>query len=115
MDAPSTLAFLPLALSYVALRGSRNQGDDLTLALALADKLAQRIIDNPPPRTPLSPRLEIEMIIPLAFAAELQSTSVDTLMREDQRRVANGEPSQIVDLSPRRRGMRVRHALRLGP
>ena len=62
----------------------------------------------------LPPALELERIVPLAFAAEAQSTSEDTLKREDARRVARGEPSHIVDLSARRKGMRLRHALKLG-
>jgi hypothetical protein len=56
---------------------------------------------------------ELLRIVPLSFAAEVQSTSVDTIEREDARRVAHGEPTQIVDLSPRRKGMRLKHALRL--
>lgn len=113
MDVHSTTAFLPLALGYLALRGSRNKGDDLELALALADKLATQIVDNPPPHVPLSTELELERIVSLGFAAEVQSTSPDTIEREDRRRVADGEPSQIIILSTRRKGMRLKHALRL--
>jgi hypothetical protein len=57
--------------------------------------------------------LELESIWPLKKCAELRSDSVDTLKREDQKRVARGEPSQIVRLSARRRGMRLKHALKL--
>jgi hypothetical protein len=61
----------------------------------------------------LSRELELEQIVPLPLAAQLQSTSTDTIEREDRQRVARGEPSQILNLSPRRRGMRLKHALKL--
>lgn len=111
MDAIPTIGFLPLALGFMAVRSS--QGNDPALALALADKLAQQILEAPPPRVMLSPTLELETIVPLDFAAQLQSTSIDTLERENQRRIAKGEPSQIIPLSARRKGMRIKHALRL--
>jgi hypothetical protein len=57
--------------------------------------------------------LELESIRPLQECARLQGTSVDTIVRDDARRVARGEKSRIVDLSMRRKGMRVKHALRL--
>src|SRR5262245_55711518 len=111
MDAASTTAFLPVALSYLALRGSGNKNP--THALTLADKLAQAIVAEPPARVPLSLELELERIITIEFAAELQSTSPDTILRRDADRVAAGQPSQIIQLSTRRKGMRVKHALLL--
>jgi hypothetical protein len=57
--------------------------------------------------------LELESVKPIAFCAELQGTSEDTIRHDDARRVARGEPSQIVRLSDRRIGMRLKHALKL--
>jgi hypothetical protein len=57
--------------------------------------------------------LELESIRPLQECARLQSTSVDTIIREDAKRVARGEKSRIVRLSERRQGMRLKHALNL--
>jgi hypothetical protein len=57
------------------------------------------------------PKTELMRIAPLTEAARLRGTSKDTLVRDDQRRVAEGKPSRIVDLSLRRRGMRIIHAL----
>jgi hypothetical protein len=51
----------------------------------------------------LSPELELERIVPLQQAAELQSTSVDTLKRRHR--------DKIIKLSPRRLGMKLKHAL----
>jgi len=48
---------------------------------------------------------ELNRIIPLSEASELSSLSEDTLCRE--------HADKIIDLSPRRRGMRVGHALML--
>jgi hypothetical protein len=56
-------------------------------------------------RIKLSPELELERIVPLQEAAQLQSTSVDTIKRRHQ--------DKIIQLSPRRNGMRLRHALML--
>jgi hypothetical protein len=56
-------------------------------------------------RISLSRELELERIIPLEQAAELRSTSVDTLKRR--------HADKIMALSPRRLGMRLRHALML--
>ena len=53
----------------------------------------------------LSAELELERIVPLQQAAELRSTSVDTLKRR--------HPDKIIRLSPRRNGMRLRDALML--
>jgi hypothetical protein len=111
MDVVSTLAFFPLAMSYLTLRAGN--GDDPTPALALADKLAQQIVASPPAHVPLSLELELERIITIEFAAELQSVSPDTIERRDVDRVAAGQPSQIIQLSTRRKGMRLKHALRL--
>jgi hypothetical protein len=52
----------------------------------------------------LSP-LDLERIVPLAEAARLRGVSEDTLRRHDS--------DKILQLSPRRQGMRVRHALAL--
>jgi len=50
----------------------------------------------------------LDRIIPLSKAAELRGVSIDTLKRR--------EPENIIRLSPRRLGMRLRHALMLdGP
>jgi hypothetical protein len=57
--------------------------------------------------------IELESIRPLAECAKLRGDSTDTIVREDKRRVARGEPSQIVRLSERRVGMRLKHALKL--
>jgi hypothetical protein len=111
MDAASTLTFFPLALGYITLRASNR--DDPAPALALADKLAQQIVAEPPARAPLSLELELERIVPMEVAAELQSTSATTIERRDADRVAAGQPSQIIQLSTRRKGMRVKHALLL--
>jgi hypothetical protein len=111
MGAVSTLAFFPLALSYITLRAGNR--DDPAAALALADKLAQQIVSAPPAHVPFSLELELERIITIEFAAELQSVSPDTIARRDADRVAAGQPSQIIQLSTRRKGMRVKHALLL--
>jgi hypothetical protein len=95
-----------LALLFLAKREV-----DPSAALVLADQLAHQVIETPPPLIILSWQAELERILPLPFAAELQSTSVDTLLRQDQRRVMDGEASQIINLSSRRRGMRLKHAL----
>jgi hypothetical protein len=97
-----------LALQFIAKR----EGDP-TFALQLAGQLARQVLDGLPPAISLSWQAELERILPLPVVAELRSTSVDTVVREDQRRVACGEASQIVHLSERRRGMRLKHALRL--
>jgi hypothetical protein len=57
------------------------------------------------------PATELMTIIPLKEVARLQGTSTDTVVREDQRRVASGKPSRIVHVSKRRRGQRLIHAL----
>lgn len=44
--------------------------------------------------------LELESIRPLQECARLQSTSVDTIIREDAKRVARGEKSRIVRPKP---------------
>jgi hypothetical protein len=49
--------------------------------------------------------LELERVISLKEAADLKSISVDTLKRCYSR--------YIIDLSPRRRGMKLKHALAL--
>jgi hypothetical protein len=53
----------------------------------------------------LSPELELERILSLKQAAELQSTSIDTLKRR--------HAGKIIRLSPRRKGIRLRDALML--
>jgi hypothetical protein len=57
------------------------------------------------------PTTELMRIAPLTEVARLRGTSTDTVLRDDQRRVARGEPSRIVRLSERRKGMRIIHAL----
>ena len=109
MNAPQVFSGpVSLALQFLAKRDG-----DPAIALELAGQLARQVIDGPPPPVSLSWQAELERILSLPVAAELQSTSVDTLLREDQRRVARGEASQIVHLSERRNGMRLKHALRL--
>jgi hypothetical protein len=54
---------------------------------------------------------ELMRVAPLTEVARLRGTSTDTVMRDDQRRVARGERSRILQLSLRRRGMRIIHAL----
>jgi len=70
-------------------------------------------VPAPTNRVPLSRDIELERIIPLSQAAELRSDSEDTIRREDAARIARGEPSQIIRLSVRRVGMRLRDALML--
>jgi hypothetical protein len=60
------------------------------------------------------PPIELARVVSLSEAAKLQGSSVDTIKREDRRRVARGERSRIVRLSERRVGMRLRDALLLG-
>lgn len=108
MDIATVTAFLALAVQYQAKRDI-----DPHAARAIADELTRQIVSQPPPRIALSFELELERIVPLQFAAEMQSTSVDTLEREDARRVARGDASQMIDLSARRKGMRMKHALKL--
>jgi hypothetical protein len=50
-------------------------------------------------------KIERERIAPLTEAARLRGVSVDTLLRTDR--------EKIIQLGPRRRGMRVKHALML--
>jgi hypothetical protein len=54
---------------------------------------------------------ELMRVAPLTEVARLRGTSTDTVIRDDQRRVARGERSRIIQLSLRRRGMRIIHAL----
>jgi hypothetical protein len=54
---------------------------------------------------PRSERLELERIAPLPEAARLCGLSPDTIKRR--------YPDKIIRLSPRRLGMRVKHALML--
>jgi hypothetical protein len=54
---------------------------------------------------------ELMRVAPLTEVARLRGTSTDTVIRDDQRRVARGQPSRIMHLSLRRRGMRIIHAL----
>ena len=49
--------------------------------------------------------LELERIASLNEAAHLRGVSVDTLIRTDS--------EKIIELGPRRKGMRVKHALML--
>jgi hypothetical protein len=58
-------------------------------------------------RIKLSPELELERIVPLQQAAELQGTSVDTIKRRHR--------DKIIELSPRRLGMKLKHALIMKP
>ena len=108
MKAPQFFGPVSLALQFLATRETDPAG-----ALALAGQLARKVLDSPPSEVCLSFHAELERILPIPLAAGLQATSVDTVMREDQRRIARGEPSRIVKLSERRRGMRLKHALRL--
>ena len=55
-------------------------------------------------RTELSP-LELERIVTLEEASRLTSQSIDTIRRRHR--------DKIIQLSPRRQGMRVKHALML--
>jgi hypothetical protein len=50
-------------------------------------------------------KIERERIAPLTEAARLRGVSVETLLRTD--------PEKIIVLGPRRRGMRIKHALML--
>jgi hypothetical protein len=58
-----------------------------------------------PDLTPLDLTIELQRIVPLDEAARLRSTSQDTLKRN--------EPDKIIKVSPRREGMRIKHALML--
>ena len=58
-----------------------------------------------PELSPLEVTLELNRIVSLDEAAHLRGTSPDTLERN--------EPDKIIALSPRRKGMRVKHALLL--
>lgn len=49
--------------------------------------------------------LELERIVTLEQAADLRGTSIDSLKRHDA--------AHIIELSPRRRGMRLKHALKI--
>jgi hypothetical protein len=108
VDQIPSASFYPLAIAFQA-----KCEIDPAAALAIADQLTQQIIDTPPARVPLSLELELERIVSLQFAAEIQGTSIDTIEREDAERVARGEPSQIIQLSTRRKGVRIKHALKL--
>jgi len=68
------------------------------------NELVARLLDT-------MPATELMRIAPLTEVARLRGTSTDTVRRDDQRRVARGEPSRIVRLSERRKGMRIIHAL----
>jgi len=57
------------------------------------------------------PATELMRIVSLKEVARLRGTSRDTVKRDDQRRVARGEPSRIVRVSERREGMRILYAL----
>jgi hypothetical protein len=57
------------------------------------------------------PAAELMRVAPLTEVARLRGTSTDTVIRDNERRVARGERSRIVQVSQRRRGMRVIHAL----
>ena len=107
MKAPQFFGPVSLALQFLATRETDPAG-----ALALAGQLARKVLDSPPSEVCLSFHAELERILPIPLAAGLQGTSVDTVMREDQRRIARGEPSRIVQLSERRHGMRLKHVLR---
>jgi len=52
-------------------------------------------------------RLERKRIVPLQEASRLMGASVDTIMRR--------HPDKVIDISPRRKGMRVEDALLLPP
>ena len=52
-------------------------------------------------------------IVPIEETARLRGTSIDSVIREDRRRVARGLPSQFVRVSERRVGLRLKDALRL--
>jgi hypothetical protein len=110
MSAETAAFVAALATAYRNKRES-----DPIAALAVADEMIAQIdrVTRPPPHAPLSREAELESFVPLDLAAALQGVSRDTLEREDARRVARGEPSQIIDLSARRKGMRLKHALRL--
>ena len=57
------------------------------------------------PETEKPTWIELERVVSLQEAARLKSVSIDTL----RRRYAD----KIIDLSPRRRGMKLKHALGL--
>jgi len=57
------------------------------------------------------PTTELMRIVSLKEVARLRGTSKDTVKRDDQRRVARGEPSRIVKVSERREGMRFLYAI----
>lgn len=104
MSAPVVLAF-----DFLQARDR-----DPSRALAIAAELANRVIEGPAPKMmPLSREAELDRIVSLDEAAELQSSSRDSVIREDRARVAAGKPSRIIRLSDRRVGIRLRHALRL--
>lgn len=64
------------------------------------------------PAIELSP-LELLQIVPIEETARLRGTSINSVIREDRRRVARGLPSQFVRVSERRVGLRLKDALRL--
>jgi hypothetical protein len=66
-----------------------------------------------PNRVTELPALELLRIVSVEETARLRSTSPDSVIREDKRRVARGLPSQFVQVSERRVGLRLRDALRL--
>jgi hypothetical protein len=55
--------------------------------------------------------LELESFVPLPEVARLRSTSIDTLKREDEKNPP--DQKKIKQLSARRKGMRLKHALML--
>ncbi len=61
--------------------------------------------DNANGKTTTADRIELRRIVSLTEASRLSGVSIDTLKRRHR--------DKILDLSPRRRGMRVRDALML--
>jgi hypothetical protein len=76
-----------------------------------ADPALTRYIKDHLP--PLPNDLLLECFIPLDLVAEVRNVSRDTVERDDAARVERGEASRIVQLSSRRAGMRIKHALLL--
>jgi hypothetical protein len=69
---------------------------------------------SPPPFDPLAYAAWLDTIVPLSEGARLRSVSVPALKGAEERRARErGEPSRIMELSVRRRGIRRRHALLL--
>ncbi len=98
-----------------AIEGLALKERDPARALEIAAEICRDLIDAPRSAPLVELPLEVELlkVVDLATVAYLRGTHVASVVREDQRRIAEGKPSQILHVSDRRRGMRLRDALML--